>query len=240
MSPLQSRSRRQAWRNASPSARLRSRYQRILSFHRVGSVEHERPQPIGVARRERLAEERPVGVAVQVDAPEPERVEDERKVVSGERGAVQIGPRAELRAAQSHVVDVVAPVRLERPAVDRPRRSCAAVVDEEQVAPVEKWLEEVEVAVPAGRGRIPGAALGGDDRAERGALTIAPLRGARARPVASPPSDPPDRAEPGRVHSGHRRQRRRGASSRPPRPGPRGPGHPLWRRARAIVSRPTP
>ena len=129
---------------------------------------------------EGLPEERAVGVAVEIDLVDTERVEHEREVVGRERGAVEIGGRSELRAAESDAVDVVAGEPLQWRATNRLRRAGAAVVDEQEVAAVEQRVEQREVRGRARRRRVAGSALGRDDRSQRRERGVT-ARGARNR-----------------------------------------------------------
>ena len=75
-------------------------YQRVLAVRRVGAVEHHAADLLGVAAGEDLGEEGAVGVAVDVDRAEPERVDHGGEVVGRQRGRVVVGAGAERRAAR--------------------------------------------------------------------------------------------------------------------------------------------
>ena len=97
---------------------------RVGAGHRIGAVEHERAEPVAVVDGERLGGEGAVGVAVEVDAPDPQRVEHGGDVVDRGAGAVEVAPRAELaRAAPGapHVVLDRAAQRRDSPARRRGR-----------------------------------------------------------------------------------------------------------------------
>ena len=145
---------------------------RVLIFDRVGGVERERADPIGMTDGEGLAEERAVRVAVQVDAIDPQCVEHGGEVIGGQRGAVEVGRGAELLAAQPDVLEVVALQRLEPRAVDERRRARAASIDEQDIATGEQRREQVEVVVARIGGRVAGTTLDGDDGAERGLVAV--------------------------------------------------------------------
>ena len=79
---------------------------------------------------EHLAEERAVGVSVQIDPLDAERGHDVGEVVGGVGRAVVDRGGAQLPAARAGVDHVVAHVGLQRRAVDRPRVPRAPVVDQ--------------------------------------------------------------------------------------------------------------
>jgi hypothetical protein len=122
---------------------------------------------------ERLRGVRAVGVAVDVDAADVQRVKHRRDVVDRVGGAVELPALAELECAAAGAGDIAADVLAERPAIERPGEAGAAQVDEQQVAPHPQWGEQVEVAVAAVGGGEPGAALDREHRAERGAPPLA-------------------------------------------------------------------
>ena len=96
----------------------------------------------------------------------PEVAEHVRHVGGGVRGGVRsLCRRAACRS--SGVLDPVADVALRLRAVDRVAPPGAACVDKQHGAVVHQWCEQVEEVVGAvGRG-VAGAALVGDERADR-------------------------------------------------------------------------
>jgi hypothetical protein len=88
---------------------------RVRARQRIGAVEYQRPQPVGVVDRERLAEVRAVGVAVVVDLLDAQRVEHVGQVVDRGAGVVAVDAGAELAGAAAgppHVVGDAVPQRL--------------------------------------------------------------------------------------------------------------------------------
>ena len=145
----------------------------IGARQRIGRVEHERPQPAGVVHGERLREVRAVGVAVHVDAPDPQRVQDVGEVVDRRARGEPVDPRAQLRGAAPGAADVVVDGAPQRLAVERRRPARAARVDEQQVAPRAQRPGEREVVVAAVGRRVARAALDVDDRPERWPVAVA-------------------------------------------------------------------
>ena len=165
--------------------------------HLVGGVERDRPEHPGVAGRERLGEVGAVGVAVEVDRAGAQRGQHPGQVACGARGGVQVAAVdeaparpapgvVELLAAAGHqplveLVRLAGAEPLQRLAVDDLGGAGAAVVDQQQVAPPEQRLEELEVGVARAGARVPGAALLGDDRAQH------PARAAGRVPLQADP-----------------------------------------------------
>ncbi len=120
-----------------------------------------------------LRKEGAIGVAVEIDPPQPQGVEHVGEIVRGRGRRVERSPRAHARAALLHGHLVITPVRLKPPAPDRRRRPGSPEVHQEQITPVHQRIEEVEVPVAAHRGRVARSSFDGDDRAERLSLALA-------------------------------------------------------------------
>ena len=75
----------------------------VLVLDRVGAVEHQGADPIGMAHGESLRHEAAVGVPVHVNRVDAERIEHLDHVVDGEGGAVEVRGGTELGAAEPDV-----------------------------------------------------------------------------------------------------------------------------------------
>ena len=139
---------------------------RVCPADEVRRVERQGTHPFRVPDGERLAEERPVGVAVQVDLADAELVEHGREVVGREGAAVQVRGGAEVGSAGSDRTVAVALVGLQPRAADRVGLPGSPVVDEQELAAAQQGPEEVEVVAATVGRRISRSALGGHDRAQ--------------------------------------------------------------------------
>ena len=124
--------------------------------------------------RERLTEVRAVGVAVEVDGADRERVEHVGEVVDGRARRVAVDARPELGGATARTPDVAGDRAAQRRAVERSGQPGPAGVHEQQVAPAHQRPGQLEEVVAAVGGRVAGAALDGDDRPERRPAAVAP------------------------------------------------------------------
>jgi hypothetical protein len=115
-----------------------------------------------------LCEVGTVGIAVQVDLGDVERVQDRRQIVGREDCAVEGRPPAQRRAAGADRSDGPACAGLQLMAVDRIRSTCAAIVHEQHILVGQQRSEQGEVVVTRPGGRITGSALGGDQGPARG------------------------------------------------------------------------
>ena len=147
---------------------------RVRAGQRIGAVEHQRAQPVGVADRERLADVCAVGVAVEVDLVDLQRVEHGGEVVDHRVRSVEVALAPDLLCAAAGTVDVVDDRAAERRAVERVGEPRAALVDQQQVAPRHQRPQQLDVVRAAvGRG-VARAALDGDHRPQRGPRAVAP------------------------------------------------------------------
>ncbi len=159
---------------------------RVRAADEVGAVEHEGPQLVGVPHGERLAEERAVGVAVEVHLADAEVPQDGREVVGCHRGPVQVGPRAQLAAALADRGIAVAAVRLEPRADDRLGQTGSAVVHDQQLSPTEQRPEQVLVVVAAARRGESRPALDRHDRTEARSVLVSAWRQLEVDPEVTP------------------------------------------------------
>ena len=151
----------------------------------VGRVEHDRVQRPGMTGHERLAEPGAVGVAVEVDAAEPEAAEHGGEVVDGVGGREEVGrvaagpqaarvapvdpPRAARHARREGRRGRDARVALQARAADERRRPRPAVVHEQQPPRAQERAVDPGVLDGAADRGEPGSALDGDERRSRGA-----------------------------------------------------------------------
>src|SRR5208282_344633 len=71
----------------------------VGTAQRVGTVEYERTHQLRMPQREYLFEIGSVGISVEVDAPDLQRIEDRREIIGGKRRAVERGAIAQGSAA---------------------------------------------------------------------------------------------------------------------------------------------
>ena len=188
----------------------------------IGAVEHQRAHAAGMAESQRLRREGAVGVAVDVDPPQPQRVQHVDHVVDRRARAVGVAAAPEAGAAAADR-EPVGPERdgrergvrevLERRAVDQLRLAGAPLVDEQERGRAARGPEHREVvagradrrvARPAldGEQRVPGRAAGRRVAAERDAHRARGRIAANGRARRSSRSAPS--ANPGRARAARR------------------------------------
>jgi hypothetical protein len=141
---------------------------------RIGGVEDQPPQRARVARRVRLAEQGPVGVAVEEEASQPQGPPHLIEVggrfggrVAGVAGAKAIRAFAD----RDRFLDQAA---LQGRAVDGARATGAALVEEDQIAAAQQRRQggDQRARVRRRRRGVAGAAVHRHDRAQRGPLAV--------------------------------------------------------------------
>ncbi len=159
---------------------LARRIERVLMNGRVGAVEDERANVLRIARREHLAEERSVRLAIEIDRCLLQRRKNSCKVshrltrseeIGGvhERAARCTVRLVQLRAAlrdgirKGNGAPVAAP-RLQRRAENRRRAAGTALVHHQQVVPREQRAEQRAILIARAGGGIAGTAFFRDDR----------------------------------------------------------------------------
>ncbi len=147
----------------------------VLTRHRVGPVEDERVEAVGVAEGVGLAEVGAEGVAVEGDPLEAQRGADVVDVIGGGAGGVRLPVVAEAAGTLGDRDPLRSGAALDVGAADRPRAAGAAHVDEDELAMLQQVPEQADVGVAAATARVPGPALDGEDRAPRRRLAIVAL-----------------------------------------------------------------
>ena len=181
---------------------------RVPPLDRVGGVERHGPHPIGMTDREGLREEGAVGIAVQVDLLDPQRVEHPGEVVGCERSAVALGHRPERLGAVllgdvPRLGVVILVLHLELVAHERIGASGSAQIHQQEVVVTAQRTEELHVPVAGGDRRVAGATLDRDDRPSGGILRRRGAERARRQPSSCRASGTEDRPAPGHAHKGH-------------------------------------
>ncbi len=141
---------------------------------RVGGVEDQAAQRTRVADRVGLAEQGPVGVAVEEDLAEAERPADDVEVLGGFAARVAGVARAELVGALADRDRFLDQALLQRRAVDHVGTAAAALVEDDEVAAAQQRRQGSDQRARERRRRraVAGPAVHRHDRPQRGLVAI--------------------------------------------------------------------
>ena len=117
--------------------------------------------------REYLFEIGSIGIAVQIDPWDAERLENRGQIVRRVCGAVQRRAIPKRLAAGGNQIHGPFLGSLQFVAIDDPRLTGAAIVHQQEVVPPQQWFEQGQVVVARQGGGVTGPTLGGDEGAQR-------------------------------------------------------------------------
>ena len=172
-------------RDRANAGRDQARVPGALAASRIGRIEHQRVQRVGMAEGVGLGEEGPVGVAVEGDPAEAQGPPDVVDVVGGRRGAVGAEPRSELLARRPEsAIQSGAPAggRGSPAARERPVPRMSTVTSSRRRSSEPKSFD---VGAGGPRAGVAGSALDREDRPQRRPIAIVARDGPRTRSWSS-------------------------------------------------------